>query len=268
MSRRFGQHALTDPSILDRIVDALDPQPVDVVIEVGAGTGALTRRLAPRVGTVIAIERDRALAAQLQRGVGSPTVRVVVGDALRIDWHDLVRKDLPAIPDSQRPAFKVVGNIPYYITSPLIEKALEPPRPQVIVYLVQREVAERLAAGPGTKTYGALSIGVQLDAIVEHLSTVPAGAFRPRPAVDSALVRLTPRLEPLVPPSEHRRFRAFVTRIFGQRRKQLVTILRGTESLSRDQAFSRLTELGIDPVSRPEVLEPQMFVRLYHSLHR
>jgi 16S rRNA (adenine1518-N6/adenine1519-N6)-dimethyltransferase len=270
VSRPLGQHSLTDPSILDRIVGALNPQPDDVVIEVGPGKGALTRRLAPRVGIVIAIERDRRLAADLQAGAvrGEPgavpeNVRVVVGDAVEVDWHELLPRS-----GSVRTEFKVVGNIPYYITSPLIEKALRPPRPRVIVYLMQREVADRLAAGPGTKTYGALSVGVQVDASVERLFVVPAGAFRPRPAVDSALVRLAPRARPLVPPAEHEKFRAFVTRLFGQRRKQLLTILRSTESLCRDEALDHLAQLGIDPTSRPEVLEPQMFVRLYGGLHR
>jgi 16S rRNA (adenine1518-N6/adenine1519-N6)-dimethyltransferase len=264
VSRRLGQHFLTDPSILERIVDALYPQDDDTVIEIGPGKGTLTCRLAPRVAQVIAIEKDKSLARQLRSrvesgewAVGGEKVRIVAGDALQLDWHELAP-----------PTFKVVGNIPYYITSPLIAKTLSPPLPTVIVYLVQREVADRLGATPGSKTYGALSVGVQVVARVERLFVVPAGAFHPRPRVDSAVVRFTPLEVPLVSSTEHAGFRAFVVRVFGQRRKQLVSILRSTESLSRDQALTVLTEAGIDSRSRPEVLSPHEFVRLRAVLAR
>jgi 16S rRNA (adenine1518-N6/adenine1519-N6)-dimethyltransferase len=122
---RLGQHFLTDPHLLQRIAQALDPAPTDVVVEIGPGTGTLTRVLAPLVARVVAIERDRSLAERLISSVAGD-VTVVAGDALRLDWHDLVR--------SAR--FKVIGNIPYAITSPLITKALVPPRPEWVVFLV------------------------------------------------------------------------------------------------------------------------------------
>lgn len=142
MPRRLGQHFLFDPSILDRIVDALEPASDDVVIEIGAGKGTLTRRLAPRVGWVIAVEKDARLAMELGAGRGEQArvpdnVTVVEGDALELRWWDLIQEvPLPA-PRSQLP-FKLVGNLPYSITTPLIAKTLEPPEPRLAVFLVQR----------------------------------------------------------------------------------------------------------------------------------
>ena len=130
----------------------------------------------------------RALSSHCER------VTVIEGDALRVDWHGVLRTTHPA----PRAVLKIVGNIPYYITSPLIDKALTPPLPERVVFLVQEEVADRMAAEPGSKAYGALSVGVQAVARVEKLFTVAPGAFRPPPRVRSALIRLTPVTQPLV----------------------------------------------------------------------
>jgi 16S rRNA (adenine1518-N6/adenine1519-N6)-dimethyltransferase len=160
------------------------------------------------------------------------------------------------------PRFKVVGNIPYNITSPLIEQALTPPVPERIVFLVQAEVADRLAAPPGTKVYGALSVGVQAVCRVERLFTVRAGAFRPPPRVQSAVVRLTPLPEPLVAPTAQAEFRRFVTACFARRRKQLRNVLAGVWDAPPDAAAAVLARLGIDPTARPETLAPARFAAL------
>jgi 16S rRNA (adenine1518-N6/adenine1519-N6)-dimethyltransferase len=260
---RLGQHFLSDPGILTRIADALAPAPADAVLEIGAGTGTLTAVLTPRVGRVIAIETDRRLAATLAervRTTGDP-VTVVVGDALRLDWHALLDSGAHATPGAPH-AFKVVGNIPYNITTPLIDKALTPPWPERIVFLVQREVADRLAARPGSKAYGALTVGVQATCRVERLFVVSAGAFHPAPRVASALVRLTPRAEPLVGAGELGAFRAFVTACFTRRRKQLRNVVMGATGSSAARVTEALTALGIDPRARPETLAPEAFVRL------
>lgn len=238
--RRLGQHFLSDPRILGRIADALDCEPGETVIEIGPGQGSLTRELLRRGVRVIAIEKDRGLVEQLGE---REFLTVVSGDALKIDWHGL-------------PAHKVVGNIPYYITSPLIDKALSPPLPERVVFLVQEEVADRLAAKPGSRTYGALSVGVQAVAHVEKLFAVAPGAFRPPPKVRSALVRLMPLAEPLVRPEEIAPLRAFVTACFSKRRKQLKNAAPGLSAKA-------LEGLGFDPSVRPERLAPEAFVRLF-----
>ena len=259
--KRLGQHFLTDRNILQRIVDALEPAPGDLVVEIGAGKGALTVVLAPRVRHVIAIERDRRLISELRMRnaeCGIDRLSIVQGDALRVDWHAL------AIPHSAFPIphFKIVGNIPYAITSPLIDKALTPPLPGRIVFLVQAEVADRLAARPGSKTYGALSVGVQAVCRVERLFAVRAGAFTPPPKVRSALVRLTPLAQPLVAPAEIAPFRAFVTACFMRRRKQLRNVLVAATGRAAAQVSAGLAALDLDPAARPEALGPEVFVRL------
>ncbi|MBI2072066.1 MAG: ribosomal RNA small subunit methyltransferase A [Gemmatimonadetes bacterium] len=283
MGRRLGQHFLADPAILDRIVDALEPHPNDVVIEIGPGRGTLTWRLAPRVGRVVAIERDPRLAAALrredvqratynvQRGVRVSlprNVTVVEGDALKLHWPDLLAAQPLHVARCTLHAFKVIGNIPYYITTPLIEKALSPPLPEVIVFLVQKEVAERLAAAPGSKTYGALSAGVQAIASVERLFRVSKGAFRPPPKVDSALVRLRPLGEPLVAEPEREAWRRFLARLFSQRRKQLGHSLRALSGRTKGAVEAALMELQVEPAMRPELLAPQALVRLFRTVAR
>jgi 16S rRNA (adenine1518-N6/adenine1519-N6)-dimethyltransferase len=258
-ARRLGQHFLSDPKILARIADALDCSPGETIIEVGPGRGTLTRELLARGVRVIAIEKDRALAHKCEMRnakCGIDRLRVVQGDALRLEWHNLIgtRTDIShsAFHISH---FKVVGNIPYYITSPLLEKALTPPLPERVVFLVQAEVADRIAAPPGGKTYGALSVGVQAVARVEKLFTIAPGAFKPPPKVRSALIRLTPLAEPLVTPEEVAPLRAFVTACFSRRRKQLKNAVPGMTATD-------LTDLGFDPTDRPERLPPEAFVRL------
>ena len=252
-NKRLGQHFLADVGILNRIADALDPEPGETVIEIGPGHGTLTEVLLARGVKVIAIEKDRGLAAELgtrnaERGTAGLTV--VQGDALDVDWHALVPRS-----DFRVPRFKVVGNIPYNITSPLLEKALTPPLPERIVFLVQLEVARRIAAAPGSKTYGGLSIGVQAQCRVEELFTVLPGSFRPPPKVKSALLRLTPLAEPLVRPDEVAALRVFVAACFSRRRKQLHNAVPGATAAG-------LTALGFDPKARPETLAPADFVRL------
>jgi 16S rRNA (adenine1518-N6/adenine1519-N6)-dimethyltransferase len=248
---RLGQHFLFDPSILNRIADAAVGGPAERVLEIGPGQGTLTRALAARSAEVVAIEADRRLAAALMATCG-PNVRIVAGDALEVPW----------------PATDVVcGNIPYQITSPLIDRALRPPRPARIVFLVQREVADRLAAAPGARAWGALSAGVQLVATVERLFRVPAGAFRPRPRVDSALVRLTPRAAPLVVSgAEERRVRRMIQIAFQHRRQQLARTLREAWGLERADADRLLGELGARPGARVEVLALEQLVALARAL--
>ncbi len=258
-NKRLGQHFLTDRNILARIVDALDPAPGEVVLEIGPGKGSLTEVLLARGLTVIAVEKDRRLAEQLREQVSGVRCQVVTGDALRLDWHALSSE--PRTPDTGH-RLKVIGNIPYNITSPLLDKALTPPLPERVVFLVQKEVADRLAAVPGSRVYGALSVGVQAQCRVERLFSVPAGAFTPRPEVTSALVRLTPLPDSAIAPAEVPSFRAFVTACFARRRKQLRNVLMGVTGQSAAVVSAGLRVLGLDAAARPETLGPEAFARL------
>lgn len=251
MGRRLGQHFLFDPGILRRIADAALIEPGDAVLEIGPGRGTLTAELAARAGSVTCIEADRALAARLAQAPPAPNVTVIAGDALKVPWP---RSDV------------IAGNIPYQITSPLIEAALRPPLPRRVVFLVQREVAERLAAPPGSRAYGALTVGVQLRARVERLFPVRAGAFRPPPRVDSAVVRLTPLENLLFQAAEEPDVRRLVQIAFQRRRQQLRRTLREGLGLSADAAEGVLAGLGIDPGARAETLEPMAFVALARAL--
>lgn len=254
--RRLGQHFLTDPRLLARIADALEAGPEDTVLEVGPGLGGLTAPLVERAGRVIAIEKDRELVPALRARF--PAIDVIEADALEVDWH--------ALSPSNTTGLLVTGNIPYNITSPLIDKAMIPPRPRRTVFLVQKEVADRVTADPGTPEYGALSIGVQAVARAERLFTVPAGAFRPRPKVDSAVLRLTPLAEPLVADDDRESFRVFVVGLFGFRRKQLLRALREFTGWSAEQGAGLLAVAGMPETVRPEVLSPADFVRLHRAL--
>src|SRR5512141_21773 len=252
--RRLGQHFLHDPAILRRIAAAAGAGPGDTVLEIGPGPGGLTAALTATGARVVAIEKDAELVAPLAARI--PSVIVAEGDALDLDWH--------ALAGAER--FIVAGNIPYNITSPLIDKALEPPMPVRVVFLVQKEVAERVAAPPGQSSYGALSVGVQAVARVERLFAVPAGAFAPPPKVDSAVLRLTPLDEPLIEPADRPQFRALVVGLFGLRRKQMLRALRELTDWPAEQGAAALEAAGIAATARAETLAPAIFVRLFRVL--
>ena len=251
--KKYGQHFLNDKQILSAIVDALSPTPADTVVEVGPGRGSLTDILVERSGRVIGVEIDRALAERLGKKYAERSnVQIVQGDVLETDLHALAGAD-----------FLLIGNVPYYITTPIVFKALEPPIPRRSVFLVQREVAERMAAKADTEAYGALSVNVAAVANVDHVMNVPAGAFQPPPKVESAVVRLTPRATPIVPGESLAAFRVFVQAAFGLRRKQMLRVLRTVRGISPEEAGDLLERAGVDPAARPEVLSPEMFARLF-----
>ena len=252
--RRLGQHFLHDPRILDRLAEALGATPADTVLEIGPGPGGLTEALLRHAGHVIAIEKDAEIIPALRERV--PDATIVEGDALTLDWVALLGG----------PGGLVTGNIPYNITSPLLDKALTPPRPRRIVFLVQKEVARRVGAHPGDDDYGALTVGIQAVAKTEVLFTVPAGAFHPVPKVDSAALRLEPLAHPLVPDDQVRSFRAAVVGLFGFRRKQLVRAVRELTGWSGEVASRAVGQAGLEGTVRPEVLSPPEFLRLHAAL--
>jgi 16S rRNA (adenine1518-N6/adenine1519-N6)-dimethyltransferase len=253
--RRFGQHFLSDPRILARIVAALELSGAETVVEIGAGRGGLTEHLSRTGARVVAIEIDRALAQRLRERFPSGNVEVVEGDALTMSFAELAGGP-----------FRVVGNIPYNITTPLIFQCLRSPRPELSVLLVQSEVADRAAAVPGSKRYGALTVNVQTLATVQRVFSVPRGAFQPPPDVDSAVIRMRPLVQPLLNPLEESAFQEFTRSLFAMRRKQVQRSLRSLRGLSHQKVTLLLTHCGIDSSARPETLTPAMLVQLFRSL--
>jgi 16S rRNA (adenine1518-N6/adenine1519-N6)-dimethyltransferase len=254
--KRLGQHFLTDPRILGRIADALEVRGDETVVEIGPGRGALTDELRQRARRVVAVELDRALAARLrERYAGDESVSIVEADVLEVDLAQVAGG-----------RYYLVGNVPYYITTPILFHALRPLRPERAVFLVQREVAERMVARPGTREYGALSVNLQALAHVELLFKVSAGAFQPPPKVESAVVRVTPRPDPEVGPPMEDRYRTFVQDAFGLRRKQMRRVLRTIAGLPPDVSEAVLRSCDVDPEARPETLSARVFATLLQAV--
>lgn len=255
--KRYGQHFLSDPQILSGIVDALAPGKTDTVVEIGPGRGSLTDILAERAGRVVAVEIDHLLAEALRKRYESrANVEIVEADVLETDVAAL----------GGGSDYLLIGNVPYYITTPIVFKALEPPIPRRSVFLVQREVAERMTAEADTESYGALTVNIATVARVEIVMSIPASAFKPPPKVESSVVRITPRADPLLDAQSLAPFRTFVQAVFGQRRKQFQRVLRTVAGLSAAEAAAVLERVGVDPADRPEVVSPEVFARLFGEL--
>ena len=260
--KRLGQHFLTDPRLLARIADALAIGPTDTVVEIGPGCGALTAALLERAGHVVAIELDRDLIPVLREQWGGESrFTLVEGDVLAQDLGALAR----AAGADDATGFLLAGNVPYNITTPILFHALRRPRARRAVYLVQREVADRAAAAPGSEAYGALSVNLQALAQVRSLFRVPAGAFTPPPQVESAVLEVVPRPDPVIAATEEAPYRALVQAAFGLRRKQLRRVVRTVWSLDAAAADTILARAGLDPERRPETLSPEEFAALLRA---
>jgi 16S rRNA (adenine1518-N6/adenine1519-N6)-dimethyltransferase len=258
--KSLGQNFLVDPNHQRRIAEALALGPDDEVLEIGPGQGALTRHLIGRARRLVLVELDDALVADLRARWGDRSDVVIVhGDALELDLAALLERPTAA---------KVVGNIPYNITSPLVFKLLERPRPALILVMVQREVADRLLAEPGTSEYGALAVGVRSVADVERVLHVPRTAFRPVPRVDSTVVRITPHAPPRLTEAEETDLRTLVRASFQWRRKQLQKILRehADLALDREQLEQVAERTGVTLSDRPEVLSPERLLELSRAV--
>lgn len=267
LKKSLGQNFLIDRNILLNIVEAAELEAADGVLEIGPGIGALTEQLARRAGSVVAIELDGRLLPILEESLaGYPNVSIVHGDVLKVD---LVKLFQDRFRDAER--VKVVANLPYYVTTPIIMKLLEERLPiSSIVVMIQKEVAERLSAGPGTKDYGSLSIAVQYYSEAETVAFVPRTAFLPQPNVDSAVVRLRLREYPSVKVEDERWFFEVVHAAFAQRRKTLANNLLG-RFLPKDRRAELeaiLASCGIDPGRRGETLSLEEFARLSDALRR
>lgn len=252
MSKKLGQNFLIDERVVQNIVEAAGIQQGDTVLEIGPGIGTLTQGLAEAGANVTAVEIDRRLLDVLAKTLeGYENIKIVHGDILRID----IEKEVAA------PRYKVVANLPYYITTPIIMGLLEAHMPvEVLVTMVQKEVAQRMVAVPGTKDYGSLSVAVQYYTRPEIMFVVPPAAFIPPPAVDSAVIRCTVREKPPVDVNEKIFFR-IVKAAFAQRRKTLFNTLK-TTGVPLDDLKIILEKAGIDGGRRGETLSLEEFAAI------
>ena len=247
--KRFGQHFLSDPGILDRIVEFARVAPRDRVVEVGPGRGALTTRLAEACSSVTAIEVDRDLIVSLRVAM-PPNVTIVEQDALTVDYGSVAE-----------PGYVLVANLPYNIATPLIERFIAARFSiRTVTVMVQKEVADRILASAGVADYGPLSVGVQYYASVEPGLVLPPGAFNPPPKVHSRMIRLEWR--PGVP--DNPAFIRFVRNAFSSRRKKLVNnLIPMLPGIERRKLVELLETAGIDQNARPEELSPEEFLRVF-----
>lgn len=265
--RSLGQNFLIDAGHLDRIVAAADLAPTDTVLEIGPGLGTLTSRLAAQAGHVVAVELDNRLIELLSADfAGQPHVQIVHGDILELDPPTLLARYVPEIDRAETKArdkventventveYKVVANLPYYITSVVLRHLLEAtPPPSLAVVMVQKEVAERICATPGDLSL--LAVSVQFYAVPRIVQRVPAGAFYPAPKVDSAVLRLEVRPQPAVASVSPAEFFRVVRAGFGQKRKQLANSLSAGLELPKSLVQEALIQAGIDPTRRAETL--------------
>jgi 16S rRNA (adenine1518-N6/adenine1519-N6)-dimethyltransferase len=247
--KRFGQNFLADPYYVARIVEAVDPRPGDNVVEIGPGLAALTRELVERAGSVAAVEIDRDLAARLRAAFAPGELRLHEADALTFDFGALGS------------ALRIVGNLPYNISSPLLfHLADHDAQVRDIHVMLQREVVARMTAEPATPDYGRLTVMLQTRFAVTRLFTVPPGAFRPAPKVESAVARLVPLRDAKPAIADPALFARIVAAAFGQRRKTL------RNALSTVADVATLERAGIDPGARGETLSVADFVRLANEV--
>ena len=262
--KRLGQHFLTDPDVLDRIVEFAAVGSDDVVLEIGAGLGSLTEALAGRAASVIACETDPAMVRVLKKELGrTPGLQIRLGDALRLDYRSIAGECGGRL--------KLVANLPYQISTPLIFKLLEERGAfNTLTLMFQKELAGRIAAAPGRPGYGALTVFINLWTDVRHGFDVPRTSFYPSPAVDSAVLRFEVLRTARVPIVDEPFFREVVRSAFAYRRKTLVNCLKRSEAvrIRPAEAETILRALGLEPKIRAQDLDLESFAALAEELKR
>lgn len=264
--KKYGQNFLIEPQVLETIVDAAHIQTDDCVLEIGPGIGTMTQYLAEQAREVVAVEIDKALIPILQDTLSEyPNVTIINEDILKVDLEKLVKEK-----NDGRPV-KVVANLPYYITTPIIMQLFESHVPlHSITIMVQTEVAQRMQVGPGTKDYGALSLAVQYYSRPEIITHVPPTCFIPRPNVGSTVIRLTRYEKPPVEAADESFLFSLIRASFNQRRKTLVNGLSNASGLNlpKAQITEALEQMGLPANVRGETFTLEQFARLSELLYR
>lgn len=261
-SKSLGQNFLSDKNIIDSIIEGSEIDENDLVIEIGPGMGVLTAAAAECAAKVVAVEIDRHLIPILEETLHEyDNIEIINADIMKTDLTSVIE----AHPTSGK--VRIIGNLPYYITTPIIMKLLEERVPaDSITIMMQKEVADRIKASAGSKTYGALSVAVGFYCTVEHIANAPKEVFVPRPKVDSSVIRLDLRSERPVELIDEKIFFDTVKGGFGQRRKTLLNSLTGVRGLPKDQILSVLEAAGIDPKRRAETLNLEEFARVANEI--
>ena len=262
--KKYGQNFLIDTTVLERIISAAQITPDDCVLEIGPGIGTMTQYLAESAGQVVAVEIDKALIPILEETLSAyQNVTVINDDVLKLDIKQITQERNGGKP------IKVVANLPYYITTPIVMNLFESGVPlESITIMVQKEVAERMLVGPGTKDYGALSLAVQYYAKPEIVANVPPNCFIPRPTVGSAVIRLTRHQVPPVNVKDEGHMFALIRASFNQRRKTLANGLSNAPllHLTREQVTQATDKMGLPPTVRGETLTLVQFAELSNLL--
>lgn len=258
--KKFGQNFLIDPHVLDKIINAAEITKEDCVIEIGPGIGSVTQALIANAGKVISIEIDDQLIPILTEQFGEcENFRLIHKDVLKVDLHKLIEEESP----NRR--IKVVANLPYYITTPIVMMLLEHNLPiESITVMVQKEVADRMASGPGSKQYGAITVAMKYYCDTYLVANVPQNCFMPRPNVDSAVIKLTIHKEPIVDIKDEAQLLKIIKAAFSQRRKTLLNTLasNGNLGMSKDDIKNILDESGIGASTRGETLPLEEYAGL------
>ncbi len=262
-TKSLGQNFLTDKNIIDEIIQGAEISEDDTVVEIGPGIGVITYEAALRAKKVIAVEIDKRLIPILRETLqGTDNVTVINGDILQQNIDSFTEGE-------KRENIKILGNLPYYITTPIIMKLLEEGvKADSITVMMQKEVADRINAGPGTKAYGAISVAVGYYCSVEKITDVPRNAFIPQPNVDSSVLRLKLRKEKPVQLNNEKLFFDCIRAGFGQRRKTLLNSMQTLQGTSKDLIKEALDAAGIDPARRAETLRLEEFAKIANEVDK
>jgi 16S rRNA (adenine1518-N6/adenine1519-N6)-dimethyltransferase len=273
--KSLGQNFLADRQIARRIVDSVRPQPGDLIIEIGPGTGALTGLLMEASAYLLAIEIDGRLIEELRRRFATDRVAIIEADAMAVDWNELLDSASEGWRTATRmdgkPRIRVVANLPYYISTPIIERLMRlGDRLFDMTLMLQSEVVQRITSPPGSRAYGYLSVLVQSHCHAAKLFDVPASAFRPRPKVQSAILQLIVRERPAINVTDEARFFALVRAAFAQRRKTITNNLKAARHVLglTDEIAVALERADIAPQRRAETLSLDEFAALDRALHK